>query len=183
MNVLESVLKSSKDWNDKLLEESILNVLSHLAKEDFKAVELRLLVPYFTENLRIALTQGTGTATELSRKLTRDHEAFYRNVELESPKILMAVYSLLKAAISDNETLKEKFKDGPVFSMFTTEERKIYRNDWIRSIRAMFDGIKETIEDRAESSNKTHVIYIIDSSLMQHIDFSSEIPFANYILF
>jgi hypothetical protein len=177
MGVSQNVLKSSEDWDEKLLEETILNVVSFLTRMNFKNLELRLLVPYRTSNLRLLDNKGL-IDQEFLKNLTKDSNFYQEYIDKEAGKIVPLMAQIIRKTI---ELRKEEFSVVPVFNLYATEKRNVYLNDWVKSVTNMFISMNDEIEDKEKK--KTHVIYIIDSSLFKDIPYEKNVPFQNYVVY
>jgi hypothetical protein len=182
MSALQNVLKSKENWNEKLLEETILNVVSYLKQKDFKNVELKLLIPQqkdSSQRASLTLLNSDGEIDQaLLKNLTKNSNAYQECVDAESAKILPLMVQLLKKTIQIHQS---EFKSIPFINRYSVEIKQIYRNDWVNAINNMFYSINTEIEDRANT--KIHIVYLIDSSLFKDIPFVNHIPFVNYIVF
>lgn len=179
MGQLKNVLRCSKDWDDQLIQEGLTNVVSYLKKKDFKSVELRLLVPYYTENLRLL---GRGEIDPfVLKKFTEEHQRFYDDVEVKAPEVILGFVKLFKGLMENDVSSIGSLKQPVSFNAFVTEERKIYLDDWAGSVNVMFRDMKTEIFNKSE--RKVHVVYLLDSSLFKGINVSNNISFFNYVMF
>jgi hypothetical protein len=178
MTQLKKVLKSNENWNELSVEEGILNVLSYVVRkrEVLKSIELRLLVPYYTEKLKLV---GEQMDPQHLKQLTINYNQFTEKVNEESPEIIMTFVKLFRKAIEESPELKEKIKPN-MLNVFSINECKIYTNDITKSLTDLRISINKEIESKF--STKVHVVYLIDSELCKSINFS-DVNFVNYIVF
>lgn len=170
MELLKTVFKSSESWNEKLLEESLLNVALYLMKKNFTSIKLRVLVPYRKKSKR----NKSYTFTQEEEKQMQDETIkFHYAADFYSAEVTNLVVQML-GKVTKNSS--HKFR----YSELTTVVYPIYDEDLVGSITEMLGKIKTDIDEGKEDN--AHVIYIIDSSLVKGIPYESEIPFVNYVV-
>ena len=172
MDLSKNVFKTNENWNENLLQETTLNVVSFLSKNNFKTVKLKLLVPFKRKK---RLINGTDQETKQS---IDESNACMRFMEFQNETTSPLIFEMLIKTVMNNQNV---FRSIPNFEFSASKRITIYEDDWVNSISSMFTNLKDEV--KTEKEDKVHVIYIIDSSLFKGIPYQDGIDFVNYIAF
>lgn len=165
-----------QNWNGKLLQNSINNVISGLKKSSCKKVQFFLFAPYFIEGVNPGYSFNEADPEGSVKARIKENESFNKfcaNIDFNNTAIRTYIAQFLNTACP-NKSFGNSYSVSPKVYVKDLLDIADYINNYAVSAEA----------DIAEFEQESiYTVYILSAEMMKGTDFQSHIPFRNYIVY
>lgn len=165
-----------KNWNGKLLQSTINDVISGLNKSECKKIQLFLFAPYFIEGINPGYSFNENDPEGSVQAKIKENEGFNKfllDIDFNNTAIRNYVVQFFNTACPRK-----------TFTSSYSVSQKVYVKD-IRNVIDYINNYAITAEsDIAELEEEgVYAVYILPIDLVKNTDFKTHIPFKHCILY
>ncbi len=176
MEVSKDFSITPQNWNIKLLQSSITNVISGLNKSSCKKVQFFLFAPYFIEGVNPGYSFNEEDPEGSIKAKIKENEFFNKfciDIDFNNTAIRTYIAQFLNNACP-RKSFGNSYSVSPKVYVKNVNDIADYINNYAVSAEA----------DIAEFEQESiYTVYILSGEMMKGTDFQSHIPFRNYIVY